>query len=275
MFLKTQKTLFIYFIFYIFTTNIVFGSQSDDCELMKNNTNYVLSGDKIPESDFIKKTNNKNGNKGFFKKYIYTDENPIFGKKNNMISVSFGYSWSGINKIRLYSGYIEPYSGGYGFNKNLYETWYNMKRHIYHIGVTYSRKNKPFNLIHGRFSLGLFGMVGKANGLPGYTNKREEIVGYRDVGIECTEEIVLGNPMLYITGGFGFSYIFPRKDNNLPKHTPERLNSLFNFVILATIGHRFGDTFVVELMWKHYSNGELRSPNFGINQLGVNIGFVF
>lgn len=255
---------FLFFIVNIFCLNNVVVSQEILAETkheQQNNADIVYAND--------------NEKIGFFKKYVYTDENPIFGKKNNIVSVFFGYSWSGIGKVRLYSGLIESHNESFQLNKNLYESYYDMKRHIYHLNISYGRKNKLFNFIHGRFSVGLFAMIGNATAFSGYYEVTKEIVYYRDVGVEAVQEIVFGSPLLYVTGGIGVSYIFPRADKDNSRRVPLLLNSLLNVAIVATVGHRFGDNFVIEFMYKHYSNGGLQSPNFGINQLGVNVGFVF
>ena len=49
----------------------------------------------------------------------------------------------------------------------------------------------------------------------------------------------------------------------------------FNFPITVSIGHRFENDIVVELLWKHYSNGHLGEVNYDANFVGVSIRYVF
>lgn len=79
--------------------------------------------------------------------------------------------------------------------------------------------------------------------------------------------------MLYVGVGIGAGYIFPRVSGEF---SPAKLNSLLNVVIVAIVGHRFGDNFIVELMFKHRSNGELsKNRNYVINEHEMRIGYVF
>ena len=70
--------------------------------------------------------------------------------------------------------------------------------------------------------------------------------------------------------------MIPSVDSSVRHLEPEKVNSLLNAVILATVGHRFGDRVVVEFVFKHRSNGELsKDRNYGINELGMRLGVVF
>ena len=219
--------------------------------------------------------NNNKKNKSFFKKYIYSDEHPIFGNHKNMLSVFFGYSWYTQESVWMLKGINEVGTGDKNGNVYTYEHYFNFNRSVYHLEFFYSRANK-FLKLHGRFSVGLFSMIGGITGRVENGSGVEKLVYYKHVGFETTQEfVVFGSSFLYTTIGVGVSYMIPSIDSSISGKDPTRANSLLNAVVMATVGHRFGDRTVVEFVFKHRSNGALSEKNYGFNELGVRLGFVF
>ena len=198
-------------------------------------------------------------NKSSFLNYFVPDENPVFGSKHNMIGITYGYD---IDREHITE---------------------NIRRHLHNITFQYSRPFKFFGL-HARYSAGIFAMFGYDDGAIDKSKWQ-----YRNIGVEFLPEIIVGNKEFYITAGVGVSYMFGRNliyesNNNQPGngyylHCVGGLcyNGMtnFNFPITVSIGHRFENNIVVELLWKHYSNGHLGEVNYDANFVGVSIRYVF
>ena len=261
--LKSLCLLFFVLLCFFYTNNNTFANITDN-NLDNQDTDITTDG-----VDVKIKTEE---NKSFFSKYIYTDENPIFGNYKNMFSVFVGYSWYTQNTVLIAKG-VENHGGEYVY---VYERFFDFKRNIHHLEFFYSRVNK-FLKLHGRFSVGLFAFVGKTTGCNIGNGEMQNIVKYKHVGVEMTQEFVwFGSSFLYSTIGVGVSYMIPSVDSSVRHLEPEKVNSLLNAVVLATVGHRFGDRVVVEFVFKHRSNGELsKDRNYGINELGMRLGVVF
>ena len=222
------------------------------------------------------KENKKKDNffKSFAKKYIAPEENQIFGKNKYGIFFTYGASINedrkGFNKQEL-AGYDEKI-----FDKNDSFIEYDPEKKKYYkydwngdyryraagsAAIHYSVPDK-FMYINGRLSVGLTSW----HGLNSEYNKR-----FGALGVELIQELIFGSSMLYITAGVGPAYMLPF--NHYNKHT--NMASQFFFAIVANVGHRFNNGMVVEAGIKHYSNGELRTPNRGLNLVNFTIGYTF
>lgn len=231
------------------------------------------------KSKDVSKVKNYNDNflKKFAKKYIFADENQVFGKNKHGVFVSYGVSVNEDRRGTLFTpfapdvvpipsdyeyddGYIDydPETGKYSF----YE--WNGKHRYRAVGAFSIHYSTPIKLmnINGRLSMGLMSW----HGLNNTYSKR-----FGALGVEFIPEFIFGNKFLYVTAGVGPSYVIPFSHYN--KHT--NMGSQFFFAIVANIGHRFDNGLVTEIGWKHYSNGELRVPNVGLNLVNFTIGYTF
>jgi hypothetical protein len=164
------------------------------------------------------------------------------------------------------------------------------KRENAQIALNYSRPNKFWD-INGRFSIGIFTWLMKQNIDTIYdmdlnTWAQGWLYNYT-IGFEAIQEAIFGHKNLYFTLGFGVSYqIVIHSSIEIDKDYYKRMwnyykpkilwnNSNFNWVIKASIGHRFDCGLILEVNWKHYSNGNLGSYNWGLNFFGGTIGYVF
>jgi hypothetical protein len=109
----------------------------------------------------------------------------------------------------------------------------------------YSQKSKFFN-IHTRLNA------------EGYVIQGFHVNNFHNNGAGLTQELIFGNK-IYTTLGGGFAYRW-RKSS--------RVNSYFTFVLVSTVGRRFG-SWNVEVLFKHFSNGGLERPNTGDNFAGI------
>ena len=261
------------FFLFVVHTNDVFSQDIQNNDIITfGQTEQNLQNTNIDKQ----KSNHNNKNKSFFEKYIYSDEHPVFGNHKNMLSVFFGYSWYTQESVWMLKGINKIGAGDKIGNVYTYEHYFSFNRSVYHLEFFYSRANK-FLKLHGRFSVGLFSMIGGITGCVEKGSGVEKLVYYKHVGFETTQEfVVFGSSFLYTTIGVGVSYMIPSADGSMGSKDPSRTNSLLNAVVMATVGHRFGEKGVVEFMFKHRSNGELsKDRNYGFNELGVRLGFVF
>ncbi|MBQ7552107.1 MAG: acyloxyacyl hydrolase [Rickettsiales bacterium] len=232
--------------------------------------------------------------------YILPNENQIFGNKKHLISIFGGYDYGNFNAKYITTKevyYISLYSGQY-----IEDVW----RKNGEIAISYSLPTK-FWWFNGRFSFGIFSWImqqninnvegkgfNKINNIKGkvyntdYGEKVEGTFINHTIGFEGIQELIFGHKNLYFTIGVGISYQFVLGTSNLQTNNdkfnhifhyrnPKVLwnNTLFNFVIKASIGHRFDSGLIIEVNWKHYSNGGLHDANWGLNFLGGTIGYVF
>ena len=196
-----------------------------------------------------------------FHKYFSPEINPVFLEKKHMVGITYGYDidrrWAVLNEIGRKD-----------------------TREMHTISVGYSSGFKFF-CFNGRYTLGLFSWLG-------YDPKA--VSGnfkYRTLGIEFIPEIIIGRKELYITAGVGASYVFYGKTsydstnrmNNTIHNSGDGVRkdglTYFNWVITASIGHRFDNGFAIELLWKHYSNGQLGDVNYDLNFIGMSMKYAF
>ena len=109
----------------------------------------------------------------------------------------------------------------------------------------------------------------------------------KTLGFEAIQEVIFGHQNLYLTAGFGVSYMFVVEqhvnfanqtlmdyiNNNMQKQLWN--NSEFNWVATASLGHRFDCGLVLEATVKHYSNFSLYAYDRRFVYLGLKIGWVF
>ena len=197
----------------------------------------------------------------WFHTYLSPDKNPVFLDKKHLIGFTYGYDvdrrWALIGDITR-----------------------AQSREMHTLSIGYSRGFK-FLCFNGRYTLGLFSWLGYDPKAVGGDFK------YRTLGIEFIPEIIIGTQMLYITAGVGASYVFygktsydstNRLDNTIHNSADGvRKDGLtyFNWVITASIGHRFDNGLVLELLWKHYSNGQLGDVNYDLNFIGMSVKYAF
>ena len=205
--------------------------------------------------------------KSFCEKYAFQDENPIFKDKKKMIGVMYTYDFEFFRKNNIVINEGE---------KVVYSEDTKPRRQLETLSAHFSLPNKIFSL-NGRFSFGIFSMFGKEREVWRQT-KYESVYIYSMqadlmlVGVEAFQELVIGRPMFYITFGVGVSYM--RGKNGL-KEGFQGL-TYFNFVPIASIGHRFDNGFALEIVYKHYSNGnDYNGRNKGVNSLGLAIKYAF
>jgi len=226
--------------------------------------------------------NKENGFTKFIKNYILPDENQIFENKVHLISIFGGYDYGKFDNVKWLSTKV------YGDVRIYDEYSYEGKRKNGEIAISYSLPTK-FWWFNGRFSIGLFTWIMNQN----IENEYRGIITNgsflnHTLGFEMVEELIFGHPNLYFTFGFGVSYQIVLGTSNLKTNNkyynenfyyrkPKILwnNSNFNFVIKASLGHKFKNGLILELTWKHYSNGNLGTANWGLNFLGATIGYIF
>ena len=210
--------------------------------------------------------NNKNKFLYFIDNFWAPKENPAFGTNKHMIGITYGYDYD-----RLYHN-----------NK--------LRRNLHTASIQYSAPFKFFN-VNARYSFGFFTLLGRDKAA---VNKKDG--EYRQIGIEFLPEIIIGCKNLYFTAGVGASYMLGTKRvsylsyhnptaNGVPTQndkatggdTDYHYNGMtyFNFVLTASVGHRFDNGMVVEIMWKHYSNGGLGSVNYDVNAFGASLRYAF
>lgn len=216
----------------------------------------VLANDVVLQKDF-KDEKSPGKIMNFLKTYVNRDENPIFKDKTHMVGVIATYDIYGFEKERIVSYY-------YINEQDILYSYKQKERQLGTIAIHYSRANKLFGL-NGRYSVGLYSMFGKD-----YNFWQKGKI--QTFGIEGIQELIIGHPMLYITLGIGISYMMGQMG------LPEGQEGLtgFNFVPVATIGHRFDSGLVLELIYKHYSNGnDYIGRNSAVDSVGLAIRYVF
>ena len=231
-----------------------------------------------------KSIENENTFKNIIHKYILPNENQIFGNKQHLISIFGGYNYGNLNAKYITTNkvyYISLYSDQY-----IEDVW----RKNGEIAISYSLPTK-FWWFNGRFSFGIFSLIMRQNINNRSNDYGEKVEGTfinHTIGFEGIQELIFGHKNLYFTIGVGVSYQFIVGTSNLKTNNdnfnyifyerkPKILwnNTPFNFVVKASIGHRFDSGLIIEVNWKHYSNGGLHDANWGLNFLGGTIGYVF
>lgn len=191
----------------------------------------------------------------FVNKWLIPDLNPAFGENGHSIGVQYAYDL----KRHLF-----PKKDG---------------RELHHFAIQYSGPNK-FLGIHGRTSLGLGYLYGQD-----YWALNPEEGKYNTPLFEIIQEFILGNKYVYITCGVGLSWqIYPSANYQWKPeypyvtydggYTADGMTN-FNIPLTVAIGHRFDNGLVVELMWKHYSNGHIHHYNHEVNALGISLRYTF
>ena len=212
-------------------------------------------------------TNEPNGIVKFFRNYIFSEKNQIFG--NNRYGIFFTYGVSAkhdrVDDIgHTFEDYFANSELEKGMSINTTANDFNWTDRYRAVGVTSIHYAVPDRLMHvnGRLSLGFFNW----HGLNSEYSKR-----FGAIGLEFIQEFIFGSPMIYFTMGVGPAYVFEIEGYN--RHV--NMASQFFFTIVANIGHRFDNGAVVEIGWKHYSNGRLRVPNIGLDNITMTIGYTF
>ena len=237
-----KKNIFIitFLINYIFVCSISFSIAQDNKNIIKE-----------------RKEEQKLSIRKFLNTYIFPEKNQVFLDKASAVGIFVGYHYDKIIDFS-YKGYV------YGYE--------NCRRNLGSISVSYSRPTNFANF-NGRISIGLFTLIG--NDIGKYRDKGDISnfrYDYRMLGVEIIQEQLFGTDKFYITLGAGISYMFFNKHKFA---YPLPHNSLANFVLTASAGHRFNNGVILEIAWKHYSNGELRPPNRGINAFGLAVRYAF
>ena len=213
-------------------------------------------------------TNEPNGLVKFFRNYIFSEKNQIFCENKYGIFFTYGVSVKHDNADEIrqtFEAYYRDTSSESDNIDNIIKkdgiTWSNRYRAV---GVASIHYAVPDRLMHvnGRLSLGFFNW----HGLNSTYSKR-----FGALGLEFIQEFIFGSPMIYFTMGVGPAYVFEIEGYN--RHV--NMASQFFFTIVANVGHRFYNGSVVEIGWKHYSNGRLRVPNIGLDNITMTIGYTF
>ena len=209
-------------------------------------------------------TNEPNGLVKFFRNYIFSEKNQIFGDNKYGIFFTYGVSVKHDRVNDIHETFEDYYRNSeLEKDQNIQDnfTWSNRYRAV---GVTSIHYAVPDRLMHinGRLSLGFFNW----HGLNSEYSKR-----FGAIGLEFIQEFIFGSPMIYFTMGVGPAYVFEIEGYN--RHV--NMASQFFFAIVANVGHRFDNGAVIEIGWKHYSNGRLRVPNIGLDNITMTIGYTF
>lgn len=199
----------------------------------------------------------------FFKEYIFGDKNQIFDNSRYGIFITYGISvrHDRVNDINeTFEDYYRN-SELEKYNDNKTFTWEDRYRAVGVASIHYAVPNRLM-WVNGRMSIGFFNWHGLNNE---YTKR------FGAIGLEFIQEFVFGTSMVYFTMGVGPAYIFEIEGYN--RHM--NMASQFFFTIVANIGHRFDNGAIIEIGWKHYSNGRLRIPNIGLDNITLTIGYTF
>ena len=218
----------------------------------------------------------------FFQKFLFTRKNQIFQDNYVLFSIYAGYdltaSLSSKNlDTKEYEG-ITLYTYGYSIGTN---------RKAIDIAFGISLPTKLWG-INGRFTFSLYTFFMKQNIAPMFEgNIIEGLIKTKSLLGELSQEIIFGHQYLYITFGFGISYAFlinswtetnsPGFDNMFKELNPQIFwnNSEFNWLVKASLGHRFDCGLVLEFMLKHYSSGGMGDVNNGTTMYAVAMRYVF
>ena len=211
-------------------------------------------------------TNEPNGLVKFFRNYIFSERNQIFGNNKYGVFFTYGVSAKHDRVNETYQTFEDYYRNSELdntdniINKDGF-TWSNRYRAV---GVASIHYAVPDLLMHinGRLSIGVFNW----HGLNSEYSKR-----FGAIGLEFIQEFIFGSPMIYFTMGAGPAYVLEIEGYN--RHV--NMASQFFFTIVANVGHRFDNGAVIEVGWKHYSNGRLRVPNIGLDNITMTIGYTF
>ena len=130
------------------------------------------------------------------------------------------------------------------------------QRDIHQFVLSYARANQLFG-VHGRYTGEIFYLFGKDKKLNN---------NYGAFGFQITQDIIIGTPMLYITGGLGASYFCGNKMGDMTG---------FEFIQQLSMGHRFDNGIVVEFVYRHYTNFGMADRNHPLNMLGATLRYTF
>ena len=130
------------------------------------------------------------------------------------------------------------------------------QRNIHQFVLSYARANQLFG-VHGRYNGEIFYLFGK---------DRKLHHDYGVFGFQITQDVIIGTPMLYITGGLGASYFCGNKIGDM---------TAFEFIQQLSMGHRFDNGIVVEFVYRHYTNLGLADKNHPLNMLGATFKYTF
>ena len=231
-----------------------------DCIAQANTTTQT-------EHSIIQATNNEpNSLVKFFRNYIFSEKNQIFGDNKYGIFFTYGVSVKHDRVNEIHQTFEDYYRINSELEKDLtfIQDNFNWSNRYRAVGVASIHYAVPDRLMHvnGRLSLGFFNW----HGLNSTYNKR-----FGAIGLEFIQEFIFGSPMIYFTMGVGPAYVFEIEGYN--RHV--NMASQFFFAIVANVGHRFDNGAVIEVGWKHYSNGRLRVPNIGLDNITMTIGYTF
>jgi len=236
----------------------------------KNNQNSIKYTQLQEKKDKIQniedKTNIKNKQKqssktlSFVDKWLIPEHNPAFGKDGHSIGIQYGYDFS--NWLSYNIG--------------------NEENKMIHLGVIqYSSANK-FLGVHGRTSIGIGYLYGQD-----YWAVNADEGKYNTPLFEVLQEAVVGNK-IYIYAGIGVSWVVRAPQNyemqgiwKQKNHTDIKKNyqkggiTNLNIPLTIGVGHRFDCGVVLELAWKHYSNGHVADYNSAINTIAIGLRYTF
>ena len=212
-------------------------------------------------------TKKPNGLVKFVRNYIFSEKNQIFGDNKYGIFFTYGVSvkHDRVDDIgHTFEDYFANSELEKGMSINTTASDFNWTDRYRAVGVASIHYAVPDLLMHinGRLSLGIFNW----HGLNSAYNER-----FGAIGLEFIQEFIFGSPMIYLTMGAGPAYVLELPGYN--RHV--NMASQFFFTIVANVGHRFDNGAVIEVGWKHYSNGRLRVPNIGLDNITMTIGYTF
>lgn len=130
------------------------------------------------------------------------------------------------------------------------------QRNLHQIVLSYSRQNSLFGL-QGRYSAEILYFFGRDT---------KQHIDYGAFAFQGLQEIIIGHPMFYITGGVGASYFCGTKIGDMTN---------FNFILQLSAGHRFDNGLVVEFIYRHYTNFNFAPVNHQLNMFGASIKYTF
>lgn len=227
----------------------------------ENSANNITDGKSQEQEINKQQTSTKSAVKNFVEKWIFPENNPAFGEDGHSIGIQYGYD----------IGKFLDGSAGNAENKI-----------IHHAAIQYSAPIK-FLGVHGRTHLGLGYLYGQD-----YWAVNLDEGKYNTPLFELIQEVIVGSKYLYLFVGVGVSWVVNAPQNyemqevwRKKNHSEDPYNyqrgglTNFNIPLTIGIGHRFDCGVVLELGWKHYSNGHVAEYNSAVNTIAVGLRYTF